>query len=141
MIARLVCGALQGIEAYKVELEIDYTKAGMPAFVMVGLAEGAVKEAKERVFTAIRACAFKLAPAKITVNLAPADRKKAGTAYDLPLAIGLLTASQNIHPSLNGKNFFCRRTFIEWDTAACKRNFASRPFSPLFAYGCDDCCA
>ena len=106
MIARLVCGALQGIEAYKVELEIDYTKAGMPAFVMVGLAEGAVKEAKERVFTAIRACAFKLAPAKITVNLAPADRKKAGTAYDLPLAIGLLTASQNIHPSLNTEKIF-----------------------------------
>ena len=76
MIARLVCGALQGIEAYKVELEIDYTKAGMAGFLsMVGLAEGAVKEAKERVFTAIRACAFKLAPAKITVNLAPPTGK------------------------------------------------------------------
>lgn len=106
MIARLVCGALQGIEAYKVELELDYTKAGMPSFVMVGLAEGAVKEAKERVFTAIRACAFKVSPAKITVNLAPADRKKGGTAYDLPLAVGLLTASQNISPFLDTEKIF-----------------------------------
>ena len=106
MIARLCCGALQGIDSYKVELEIDYTKAGMPAFVMVGLAEGAVKEAKERVFTAVRASGFKLAPAKITVNLAPADRKKVGTAYDLPLAMGLLTASQNIQPVLNLEKIF-----------------------------------
>lgn len=106
MIARLICGALQGIDAYKVELEIDFTKAGMPAFAMVGLAEGAVKEAKERVFTAVRSSGFKLAPAKITVNLAPADRKKVGTAYDLPLAMGLLAASQNIHPSLNFEKIF-----------------------------------
>lgn len=106
MITRLICGALQGIDAFKVELEIDYTRAGMPAFVMVGLAEGAVKEAKERVFSAVRASGFKTAPAKITVNLAPADRKKVGTAYDLPLAIGLLTASQNIRPSLNPEKFF-----------------------------------
>ncbi len=98
MITRLNCGALQGINAFKVELEIDYTRAGMPAFVMVGLAEGAVREAKERVFTAIRACAYKILPAKVTVNLAPADKKKAGTAYDLPLAIGLLTASELIQP-------------------------------------------
>lgn len=106
MIARLVCGALQGIEAYKVDLEIDYTKAGMPSFVMVGLAEGAVREAKERVFTAVRAAAFKIAPAKITVNLAPADRKKSGTAYDLPLAVGLLAASENIKPVLDIEKIF-----------------------------------
>lgn len=106
MIARLICGALQGIEAYKVELEIDYTKAGMPSFVMVGLAEGAVKEAKERVFTAVRAGAFKIAPAKITVNLAPADRKKGGTAYDLPLAVGLLAASGCIEPAADIERIF-----------------------------------
>ncbi len=106
MIARLNCGALQGIHAFKVELEIDYTRAGMPSFVMVGLAEGAVREAKERVFTAIRACAYKVPPAKITVNLAPADRKKAGTAYDLPLAIGVLTASELIQPTKNLHKIF-----------------------------------
>lgn len=106
MIAKLICGALQGVEAYKVELELDCTRAGMPAFVMVGLAEGAVKEAKERVFTAVRSCAFKVPPAKITVNLAPADRKKGGTAYDLPLAVGLLAASGLISPVKNIERIF-----------------------------------
>ena len=100
MLTRLYCGALQGIDAFTVELEIDYTRAGMPAFVMVGLAEGAVREAKERVFTAIRTAGYKLASARITVNLAPADRKKAGSAYDLPLAMGLLYASEALKPVL-----------------------------------------
>jgi len=65
---------------------------------MVGLAEGAVREAKERVFAALRASNFKLPAARITVNLAPADRRKTGTAYDLPMALGLLAASGLIPP-------------------------------------------
>lgn len=93
MIARLTCGALEGVDAFRVDLEVDYTRQGMPAFVMVGLAEGAVREAKERVFAALRASGFRLPPARITVNLAPADRRKAGSAYDLPLAVGLLAAA------------------------------------------------
>lgn len=93
MIARMLCGSLHGVDAFAVELEIDYTRQGIPAFTMVGLAEGAVREAKERVFTALRASGFKLPPARITVNLAPADRRKAGTAYDLPLAMGILAAA------------------------------------------------
>lgn len=92
MIARLACGSLQGVDAFRVDLEVDYSRQGMPAFTMVGLAEGAVREAKERVFAALRASGFKLPPGRITVNLAPADRRKVGTAYDLPLAIGLLAA-------------------------------------------------
>lgn len=99
MLTRLFCGALQGIDAYTVELEIDYTRAGMPSFIMVGLAEGAVREAKERVLTAIRTSGYQLPSARITVNLAPADRKKAGSAYDLPLAMGLLHASEAIKPN------------------------------------------
>lgn len=93
MIARLACGSLQGVDAFRVDLEVDLTRQGMPAFTMVGLAEGAVRESKERVFAALRASGFKLPPARITVNLAPADRRKAGTAYDLPLALGLLAAA------------------------------------------------
>ena len=69
MLTRLYCGALQGIDAFTVELEIDYTRTGIPAFVMVGLAEGAVREAKERVFTAIRTSGYRLPSARITVNL------------------------------------------------------------------------
>jgi magnesium chelatase family protein len=93
MIVRLACGSLHGVDALKVELEVEFARSGMPAFIMVGLAEGAVREAKERVFAALRAAGFRLPPARITVNLAPADRRKEGTAYDLPLAVGLLAAS------------------------------------------------
>ena len=98
MIVRLTCGALEGVDAFRVDLEVDYARQGMPAFVMVGLAEGAVREAKERVFAALRASGFRLPPARITVNLAPADRRKAGSAYDLPLAVGLLAASGLLDP-------------------------------------------
>lgn len=93
MIVRLACGALQGVDAFRVDLEVDFLRKGMPAFVMVGLAEGAVREAKERVFAAMRSCGFTLPAARITVNLAPADRRKAGSAYDLPLAVALLAAA------------------------------------------------
>ena len=92
MIARLICGSLHGVDAYRVDLEVDFSRHGIPAFVMVGLAEGAVREARDRVFSALRASGFKLPPARITVNLAPADRRKAGSAYDLALAVGLLAA-------------------------------------------------
>ena len=93
MITKVACGALHGVDAFTVDIEVDYARAGMPAFTMVGLAEGAVREARERVFTALRNSNFRLSPARITVNLAPADRKKGGTGYDLPLAVGLLAAS------------------------------------------------
>lgn len=92
MIATISCAALMGIDAFKVQLEVDFSRSGMPAFTMVGLAEGAVRESKERVFSALKNCGFKVPPARITVNLAPADVRKAGSGYDLPLAIGILTA-------------------------------------------------
>jgi magnesium chelatase family protein len=90
MIAKVSCAALMGIDAFKVELEVDFSRSGMPCFTMVGLAEGAVKESKERVFSALKNCGFKVPPARITVNLAPADVRKEGSAYDLPLAVGIL---------------------------------------------------
>ncbi len=61
--------------------------------IMVGLAEGAVRESKERVFSALKNSGFKLPPSRITVNLAPADMRKEGSAYDLPLALGLLSSA------------------------------------------------
>ncbi|MDR2726743.1 MAG: ATP-binding protein, partial [Deltaproteobacteria bacterium] len=92
MIIRLICGALGGISAFRVDLEVDLAR-GLPSFIMVGLAEGAVREARERVTSALRGAGFTLPAARITVNLAPADRRKAGSAYDLPLALGLLAAA------------------------------------------------
>ncbi len=93
MIAKVCCAALMGIDAFKVDLEVDLARQGMPAFTMVGLAEGAVKESKERVFSALKNSGYRLPPSRITVNLAPADIRKAGSAYDLPLATALLGAA------------------------------------------------
>jgi magnesium chelatase family protein len=93
MITGIACGALHGVDAFRVDLEVDFARAGLPAFAMVGLAEGAVREARDRVFAALRNCGFRLPPARVTVNLAPADRKKGGSSYDLPLAVGLIVAA------------------------------------------------
>ena len=93
MVVQLACGAIQGVDAFRVDLEVDYSRQGMPSFVMVGLAEGAVRESRERVLKALQNSGFRLPPGRITVNLAPADRRKEGSAYDLPLALGLLAAS------------------------------------------------
>ena len=93
MVVRLASGALHGVDAYRVDLEVDCSRQGMPSFVMVGLAEGAVRESRERVLKALQNSGFRLPASRITVNLAPADRRKEGSAYDLPLALGLLAAS------------------------------------------------
>ncbi|GAU07937.1 YifB family Mg chelatase-like AAA ATPase [Desulfoplanes formicivorans] len=96
MIARVETTALLGIDAFTVDLEVDLARSGMPAFCMVGLAEGAVRESKERVFSALKNSGFKLPPSRITVNLAPADVRKEGSGYDLPLALGLLAGAGEI---------------------------------------------
>jgi len=96
MIAKVETAALLGIDAFTVELEVDLARSGMPAFCMVGLAEGAVRESKERVFSALKNSGFKLPPSRITVNLAPADVRKEGSGYDLPLALGLLAGAGEI---------------------------------------------
>ncbi len=106
MIVHLASGSLNGVDSLRVDIEIDITRHGIPAFTMVGLAEGAVRESKERVFTALRSCGFKLPAARITVNLAPADRRKAGAGYDLPLALGLLAALEIIPPQCLDGWFF-----------------------------------
>ena len=93
-LARAHTAALAGVEAHTVVLEADLARQGMPSFTMVGLAEGAVRESKERVFAALKNRGFKLPPSRITINLAPADIRKEGSGYDLPLALGLLAAAE-----------------------------------------------
>ncbi len=92
MIARVLSSAVIGIDAYIVEVEVDISQ-GLPAFSTVGLPEGAVRESKERVRTSIKNSGYHFPSDRITVNLAPADTKKEGTAFDLPMAIGILTAT------------------------------------------------
>ena len=83
---------LQGIQGYPVEVECSLS-GGLPAFDVVGLPDAAVKESRERVRSAIKASGFDFPVSRVTVNLAPADRKKVGTVYDLPILIGILTAA------------------------------------------------
>jgi magnesium chelatase family protein len=97
MLAKVTSAGLLGIDAYKVEVEVD-TARGLPAFTTVGLPEGAVKESKDRVLAAVKNSGFPLPAARITVNLAPADVKKEGAAYDLPIALGILACRGVIPP-------------------------------------------
>lgn len=103
MVIRLSSAGWEGVDAYRVDVEVELVRQGLPSFSLVGLPETAVREARDRVFAALRAAGFRLPPARITVNLAPAGRRKGGTAYDLPLALGLLAASAQLPPeSLEG---------------------------------------
>lgn len=92
MLAKVLSGALLGIDAYPVEVEVDIAQ-GLPQFATVGLPEGAVKESKDRVKSAIKNSGYEFPTRRITINLAPADIRKEGTAFDLPMAVGLLTAT------------------------------------------------
>ncbi len=91
MFSRITSAAVLGIDAYKVEVEVDITSK-LPAFMVVGLPDNAVKESRERVTSAIKNSGLPFPQGKITINLAPADVKKEGSAFDLPMAIGLLRA-------------------------------------------------
>ena len=93
---------LVGIDAFQVEVEVDLVK-GLPSFTIVGLPDNAVKESRERVQSAIGNTGFSLPSKRMTVNLAPAGRKKEGAAFDLPIAVGLLAASGYIPTSRAGK--------------------------------------
>ncbi len=92
MLAKCYSGALLGVEARTVEIEV-YSASGTPQFTIVGLPDQAVKEAKDRVSTAIGNSGFKRVESNVTVNLAPADVKKEGPLYDLPIATALLVAT------------------------------------------------
>ena len=88
---------LNGISGYEVGAEC-FLSGGLPAFDVVGLPDAAVREARERVRAAVKNCGAKFPVSRITVNLAPADRKKAGTLYDLPIFVGLLSAAGELPP-------------------------------------------
>jgi magnesium chelatase family protein len=93
--AKVHSAAVLGMDAYKVEVEVD-TSLGLPTFDLIGLPDSALREAKERVRAALKNSGCQLPTRRITVNLAPADRKKEGSAFDLPIAVGILIASEQI---------------------------------------------
>lgn len=92
MLSIIKSSALQGIDSYPVSVEVDLS-SGLPSFDIVGLPDSAVKESRERVRTAVKNSGFSFPVKHITVNLAPADTRKEGASFDLPIALGILCAS------------------------------------------------
>lgn len=95
MLATIFSGAVLGVDAYMVRVEVDLAR-GLPSMSVVGLPQGAVREGRERVTAALINSGFDLPPRRVTVNLAPADIPKNGSAFDLPIALGLLAAAGTI---------------------------------------------
>ena len=92
MLAKVISGATVGLSGVLIEVEVDIAAGGLPAFALVGLPDKAVEEAKERVRAALKNSGADFPPRRITVNLAPADLPKAGPSFDLPIAVGLMSA-------------------------------------------------
>jgi magnesium chelatase family protein len=105
MLAKILSSAVIGIDAYIVEVEVDISQ-GLPTFSTVGLPEGAVRESKERVKAAIKNSGYHFPSDRITVNLAPADIKKEGSAFDLPIALGILAATGLVSESFLSEYIF-----------------------------------
>lgn len=101
MLSQITSFALKGLDGVPIEVETDINK-GMVSYDLVGLPDAAVKESKERVRSAIKNSAFRFPVNKITINLAPADIKKEGSHYDLPLAISILKASDQLPVTTDG---------------------------------------
>ena len=95
MLATVLSSAVLGIDAYIVKVEVDVAD-GLPAFSTVGLPDSAIKESRDRVTAAIKNSGFYFPPSRITANLAPADIRKAGSAFDLPIAIGVMAATKQV---------------------------------------------
>ncbi|HUE77648.1 MAG TPA: YifB family Mg chelatase-like AAA ATPase [Longimicrobiales bacterium] len=98
MLATIMSGAVLGVEGYAVRVEVDLAR-GLPSMSVVGLPHGAVREGRERVTAALVNSGFPVPPRRITINLAPADIPKNGSAFDLPIALGLLAADGRLLPA------------------------------------------
>ena len=96
MLSKVISAAVVGLNATPVDVEVDISSQGLPSFTIVGLPDKAVEEAKERVRSAIKNTGADFPARRITVNLAPADLPKEGPSYDLPIALGILIASEQL---------------------------------------------
>lgn len=104
MFSELKSVGLFGIDSYMIEVEADIS-SGLPAFDIVGLPDAAVKESRDRVRAALKNCGFKFPIGRITINLAPADLKKEGSIYDLPVLIAILKASGQLDADIGDSVF------------------------------------
>jgi magnesium chelatase family protein len=104
MLAKVFSFGVAGIEAFPVEIEVDVAR-GLPAVNLVGLADAAIRESRERIKSAIKNSGFQWPPERITVNLAPSDIKKEGACFDLAIALGILAATAQLNPE-RLRNYF-----------------------------------
>ncbi|HBN09351.1 MAG TPA: magnesium chelatase, partial [Cyanobacteria bacterium UBA8530] len=95
MLSTVNSGAVLGVDAYVVKVEVDIS-SGLPGCTVVGLGDSAIQESKERVKSAARNSGFAFPPMRIVVNLAPADTRKAGPGFDLPIAVGILASTEQL---------------------------------------------
>lgn len=114
MLARISSGAVIGVDAMRVEVEVDVAN-GLPCIHVVGLPEGAVREGRERVTAALNNSGFAVPPRRITVNLAPADVRKDGSAFDLAIAIGILAATGVVAPEAAARFCFLGELGLDGD--------------------------
>ena len=105
MVSKIRSLGIKGIGGYEVSVEC-FLSTGLPAFDIVGLPAAAVKEARDRVRAAIKTAGLPFPVSRLTINLAPADTKKAGTAYDLPMLLSILTANGAIKAPATDAAFF-----------------------------------
>ncbi|MEW6674521.1 MAG: YifB family Mg chelatase-like AAA ATPase [Nitrospirota bacterium] len=99
MLSKILSASIIGIDAHPVDVEVDIASRGLPHFLMVGLPDAAVKESRDRVRAALKNIGFNFPLKPITVNLAPADLKKEGSSFDLPIAVGIIAAEGVIESS------------------------------------------
>ena len=112
MLASVTSCAVVGLEGALIQVEVDIA-FGLPGLIIVGLPDVAVKESSERVRAAIRNSGFFWPNQRITVNLAPADLRKEGPAYDLPIAVGVLIATDQVWPDAVEKSLLVGLRVIE----------------------------
>jgi len=105
MLASIHSAALQGIAAAPVQVEVNSGESGDPRLVLVGLPDAAVKESEDRVHSALSNSGFAMPETRTTINLAPADIRKEGPLYDLPIALGILLATGQLAPALNPADY------------------------------------
>jgi magnesium chelatase family protein len=103
MLATISSAALQGIDAALVHVECNTGENGEPCILLVGLPDAAVRESRDRVTSAVNNSGLKMPRARMTINLAPADIRKEGPIYDLPIALGLLHSSEQLHSDIIGE--------------------------------------
>ena len=115
MLAKIFSGTVIGLDGILIEVEVDVASKGFPGFTIVGLPDKAVGEAKERVRAAVNNASFKIPDTRITVNLAPADIPKAGSAFDLPMAVGILSAGKMIKKEVLQDSLFIGELSLKGD--------------------------